>query len=139
MCLFIHTQSIHDILWLTFTVKKNPFLFFDNHTEKFSLYLKIIDSNPIVGIISPEFKSAISLHPVVFFNDNSHFFNQIHLWGDFPPDVFCEFKQDFFRVYATSAVILLLLWIIEKLGLVTKDKRFYNICRLLSTFIYFIK
>lgn len=139
MCLFVHAQSIHDILWFTFAVKKNPFLFFDNHTEKLSLYLKIIYSNPIVRIISSQFKSAISLHPVVFFNDDSDFFNQIHLRGDLPPDVFCKFKQNFLRVYATCTVILLLLWIIEKLGLVAKDKRFYNICSLLSTLIYFIE
>lgn len=139
MCFLAYIHSFHDILWFSLTIKKNLFLIFDNYTEKFSFNLKVIDAYPFIRIVSFKFHSTISIQPIVFFNHQTNFFYQIHFRRNFPTNIFSKFQQNFLRIYTACAVILFILWIVEKFCLVTKNKWFYDVCSLLTTFIHFIK
>lgn len=76
--------------------------------------------------------------PTKFLNYQADFFDQIHLGCHLPSNILCQFEQNLLWIYATGAIILFLLGIVEKFGLMTKYKWFYDISRLFSTLIYLV-
>lgn len=139
MSLFTHMKSLHNVFWLTFTVKKNLLLISDNDTKKLSFYLKIINTNPFIRIVSSQLNFTFTIHPIVLLYCKANFFKKIHFRWNLPSDIFRKFQKYFLWIYAACAFIFLFLRVVKKFSLMAKDERFYDICGLLPTFIYFIK
>jgi hypothetical protein len=113
----IHT--LYHVFGFAFTIEDDFLSVFHNDTEKFSFDLEVVDSNPVIRMILFGRLFSVIVHPVELIDKKTNFLNEIHFGTNLPSDIFGEFKQDFFRVDATRAIVFFFLRVVEKLGLMT--------------------